>query len=133
MVVTVHSQHFLMTPSIKQFALENLQQPLEQIWRRGGTELDIHLRDLRGGDKQGLDKECRCVFYTPSGPKLVITEVTEDMRKSIHQVRRRLMRRVRQQVSHRLDENRRHRKHYFADMANNPPGDESRGASRTMH
>jgi len=117
MVVLVHSQHFQMTPAIRQFAIENLSEPLQQIWnRKEGAELDIELRDLRGGDKQGEDKQCRCIFRIPNGPQLVITEVTEDMRKSIHQVRKRLMRRARQYITQKIEGPRRPRKYYMAEM-----------------
>lgn len=119
MHVTVHTQHYKLSPSIERFALENLQEPLERIWDRDGSALEIHLRDLRG-TKGGLDKECRAVFQMSAGPKLVITEVTEDMRKSIHQVRKRLMRRTRRYIGQRTDESRRHRKHFFAKIL---PGD----------
>jgi ribosome-associated translation inhibitor RaiA len=110
MLVKVHSQHFDLTPAIKQFALENLREPLEQIWMKEGASLNIELRDLRGGDKQGIDKECRCLFSIPNGPTLVITEVTEDMRKSIHQVRKRLMRRARQHIELKVQGPRKSRK-----------------------
>lgn len=113
MVVTIHTQHFQLTPALRRFALENLQEPLERIWDKQGAHLDIHLRDLRG-TKGGVDKECRCILHTgAAGSKVVITEVTEDMRKSIHQARKRLMRRARQ-LSQRLDGPRWPRKQYAA-------------------
>ncbi len=102
MLLSLHSQQFTLTPSIRDFVVENLQEPLEHIWSRAGGELDVHLRDLRGGDKQGVDKECRAVFYMPRGPQFVITEITEDMRTSIHQARKRLARRIRQYVEQRF-------------------------------
>lgn len=117
MVVTVHSQQFTLTPELKRFALENLHQPLARIWDREGAQLDIMLRDLRG-TKGGVDKECRCILYIPNGTKLVITEVTDDMRTSIHQARRRLMRRARQYVGHKLVGDRRPRKYFLARAVN---------------
>jgi ribosome-associated translation inhibitor RaiA len=117
-LTTVHAQHFTLTPAIKQFAIENLQEPLEQIWTKRGAQLDIELRDIRGGDKQGEDKQCRCIFYMPNGPKLVITEVTEDMRKSIHQARKRLMRRVRQYVLQKIEGPRHPMKYFVAKVSN---------------
>jgi ribosome-associated translation inhibitor RaiA len=99
---TIHSQHFVLTASLRAFVEENLREPLERIWEGRGTSLEIFLRDVRGGDKQGLDKECRCVFSLPRGPPFVITEVTEDMRTSIHQARKRLLRRVRQYIGQKV-------------------------------
>jgi ribosome-associated translation inhibitor RaiA len=141
MIVTVRSQHYQLTPSLKQFALENLYEPLLRIWRRTDDDarLTIELRELRGGDKQGLDKECRCLFAVPRGPKLVITEVTEDMRTSIHQARKRLLRRVRQQAEEKLTTERHDRKHYLAATADGgligsryARGEDVRGARETL-
>lgn len=141
MVVTVHSQHFTVTPSIRQFVVDNLQEPLERVWPRAGadTQLDVELREVRGGNRQGPDKECRCILYMPRGPRFVITEVTEDMRKSIHQARKRLMRRVRQYVGHKVNGARHHRKHYLADMVSTelqtmryPRSEDVRGARETL-
>ncbi len=117
MNVTVHSQHFDLAPAIKHFALENLRDPLQAVWRKEGVSLEIFLRDLRG-PKGGLDKECRATLTVPSGPTLVITEVTEDMRKSIHQARKRLMRRARAYLGRRVRPPRRPRKYFFAKLAN---------------
>ena len=137
-LTTVHSQHFNMTPAIKQYALATLQEPLEQIWTKRGAQLDIELRDIRGGDKQGEDKQCRCIFYIPNGPKLVITEVTDDMRKSIHQARKRLMRRVRQYVTQKIEGPRRPQKYYLASVSSKelatkfPTSEEIHGGSERM-
>jgi putative sigma-54 modulation protein len=115
MQVTIHTQHFDLTPGIRQFAIDNLREPLERIWDKEGTTLEVILRDLRG-TKGGLDKECRCILYFPAGPKLVITELTEDMRKSIHQCRKRLLRRTRQYITHKLQGNRYPRKYFAAQL-----------------
>jgi hypothetical protein len=117
MVVTVHSQHYDLTGPVKRFAIENLADPLEQIWRKEGSALEIYLRDLRG-TKGGLDMECRVIFYIPNGPKLVITEVTEDMRKSIHQARKRLMRRARAYIGDKIYGARKPRKYFIAKLQN---------------
>lgn len=116
MVVTLNAQHFELTPAIRQFALANLQEPIESFWDKQGAQLEIHLRDLRG-TKGGIDKECRCILYVPGGRKVVITEVTEDMRKSIHQARKRLVYRMRQYVGQRIQGPRHPTKYYLADMA----------------
>lgn len=116
MQVTVHAQQFELTEGVRRFALETIYDPLVRIFDKQGSNLDIELRDLRG-PKGGIDKECRAVLVMAGGPKFVITEVTEDMRKSIHQVRKRLLRRVRAYVTQRIDTSRRHRRHYLADVA----------------
>ncbi len=118
MRVTIHTQHYDLTPAIKRFVQENLVEPLEAIWAKDGALLEVYLRDLRGGDKAGIDQECRCTLTLPAGPKLVITEVTEEMRRSIHQSRRRLLRRVRSYVGHKRLGGRRPRKYFFARMEN---------------
>ena len=115
MRATVSGHQYELTPTIKRFALENLRDPLERIWDKDGSQLEIHLNDLRGS-KGGVDKECRVVFRMAAGPRLVITEVTNDMRASIHQARKRLMRRARKYVEERQSFSRRHRKHYLADV-----------------
>jgi ribosome-associated translation inhibitor RaiA len=118
MRVTIHTQHFTLTPALKRYIDENLTQPLEAIWSKEGALLEVYLRDLRGGDKAGVDQECRCTLTLPAGPKLVITEVTPEMRTSIHQSRRRLLRRVRSHVGQRQGAGRRPRKYFFARMEN---------------
>lgn len=115
MQTSISAQGFELTEAIKAFALENIEDSLSRIWSKSGSLLEIHLSDLRG-PKGGLDQECRVIFYMPGGPKFVITEVTEDMRKSIHQARKRLLRRVRKFNSARTDGARRHRKHFLADV-----------------
>lgn len=115
MRATISSQGYELTPALKRYTLENLRDSLERIWDKDGSQLEIHLRDLRG-PKGGIDKECRVIFHMAAGPKLVITEVTEDMRKSIHQARRRLLRRARKHIEERTQNARRHRKHYLADV-----------------
>lgn len=117
MVVTIHTQHYDLTPEVKRFALENLHEPLTRIWDREGSQLEIMLRDLRG-TKGGVDKECRCILYMPQGRKIVITEVTEDMRTSIHQCRKRLMRRARQFVGQRITSARNPKKYFIAKVIN---------------
>jgi ribosome-associated translation inhibitor RaiA len=119
MIVTVRSQHYQLTPSLKQYALENLSEPLQRIWHRTSDDarLTIELREVRGGERQGIDKECRCLFAVPHGPQLVITEVTDDMRTSIHQARKRLLRRVRQHAESRFTTERHDRKHFLARTA----------------
>jgi len=92
---TIHGQHFELNKSIKHFAQETLYEPLSRIYRKAGAQLDVELRDLRGGMKEGVDKECRAILRIPNGPQFVITEVTDEMRKSIYQAKKRLLRRVR--------------------------------------
>jgi putative sigma-54 modulation protein len=116
MTVTVHAVQFDMTPGLKKFVLETLYEPLKQIWKKDGTELEIHLKDLRG-TKGGLDKECRCILYMPNGPKIVITEITDEMRKSVHLCRKRLMRRARKYLEHKVEGPRRPTKLYSNDLA----------------
>lgn len=117
MVVTIHTQHYDLTPEVKRFALENLHDPVARIWDREGSQLEIMLRDLRG-TKGGVDKECRAILYMPQGRKIVITEVAEDMRTAIHQARKRLMRRVRQFAGERITSARKPKKYFLAKVIN---------------
>lgn len=138
MILTVHSQHFRLTDSTRQYVADSLLHPLEAVWDKQGTELDVSLRDLRGGDKQGLDKECRCVARLAGGPTFVITEISENMWKSIHLARKRLLRRARQYREHRQDDGRHHRKHFLADVADTklfrryPRSEQVHGAQETI-
>jgi ribosome-associated translation inhibitor RaiA len=117
MRVTVHAHQYELTPAIKRYVADNLQEPLEGIWQKDGSHLEVFLTDLRGA-KGGLDQECRCTFRITGGRQLVITEVTEDMRTSIHQCRRRLLRRVRAYVGRKLVGPRRPRKYFLAKLEN---------------
>lgn len=116
MQTTVSGHQYPLTPSIKRFVLEHVRDPLERIWDKDGSQLEIHLSDLHG-PKGGLDRECRVIFRMAAGPKFVITEVTDDMRASIHNAGKRLLRRARKYRSQRTDVARRHRKHFIADMS----------------
>lgn len=118
MQATISGHQFTLTPAIKKYALENLRDPIEKIWNKNGSVLEIHLSDLRG-PKGGIDQECRAILQMPDGPKLVITEVTDDIRTSIHQCRKRLLRRVRKHLSQRTDLGRRPRKQFLAKNAPN--------------
>lgn len=115
MQATISGHQFDLTPAIKTFALENLRDSIEKIWNKNGSVLEIHLSDLRG-PKGGVDQECRAILQMPDGPKLVITEITTDMRTSIHQARKRLLRRVRKHLSQRTDLSRRPRKQFIAKV-----------------
>ena len=116
MQVSIHAHQVTLSPSLKRFVQEQLVEPLQRIWDPESARLEVHLNDLRGGDKAGVDQECRCTLRMPDGPQLVITEVTEEMRRSIHQARRRLLRRVRGWVGRRSLAVRRPRKQFLARM-----------------
>lgn len=117
MVVTIHAHNYDLSPEVKQFAMENLYEPLLRIWDKQGSTLEINLRDLRG-TKGGIGQECRCILYMPQDRKIVITEITEDMRTSIHQARKRLLRRARKVLSQRVTQERRPKKYYVAKIVN---------------
>lgn len=110
MEVNIHGVHYELTPGIRDYALAHLRDPLKDMWNGRAAALDIYLNDLHG-PKGGLDKECRCVLHVPRGPSIVITEVTEDMRTSIHQARKRLLRRMRQYIAQKVEAPRRLRLH----------------------
>jgi len=117
MRVQVHAHQYELTPAVKRFVAENLQEPLDAIWQKDGAHLEVFLSDLRG-TKGGVDQECRCTFRIPNGRQLVITEVTSDMRTSIHQCRKRLLRRVRAYVGRKVVGPRRPRKYFLARLEN---------------
>lgn len=106
MNVNIHGVHFDLTPGLRRFIMENLYEPLLKIWNSEATDLDVYLRDLHG-PKGGVDKECRCVLHVPMGPQIVITEITTDMRMSIHQAKKRLVRRARDYYSQKIEAPRR--------------------------
>ena len=118
MQVTIHAPNVARTPGIERYVEEQLVEPLRRIWDPESARLEVHLRDIRGGDKAGIDQECRCILRMPDGPQLVITEVSEEMRRSIHLARRRLLRRVRAWVGQRTLTRRRPRKQFFARLEN---------------
>jgi ribosome-associated translation inhibitor RaiA len=138
MQVTVSSQHIRLTNDLKRFAMEHLYEPLRRIWRKEGALLEIHLRDLHG-PKRGIDQECRAVLYIPGGGKLVITEITDDIRKSVHQASKRLMRRARQYIGHKVQAPRHPHKYYLARLAEDrlftgdyPTSEQTPSAQETM-
>ena len=116
MQVSIHAHQVALSPGLSRYLQEQLVEPLQRIWNPESARLEVHLSDLRGGDKAGIDQECRCTLRMPDGPQLVITEVSEEMRRSIHQARRRLLRRVRGWLSRRSLAQRRPRKQFLARM-----------------
>ena len=70
------------------------------------TKLEIYINDIRGGDKEGVDKQVEAV--TKSFGKVVrISETSDDIRAAIDQLKDSLERTLRKRKEKRIDQQRR--------------------------
>lgn len=91
MKVIMRGVHLSLTEGIKAHVMEHLVAPLERFYNNEAAELDVHLVD-NNGPKGGQDKECRVTAFMPGGSPIHVTEVTDDIYKSIDLARDRLER-----------------------------------------
>jgi len=89
MKVNVRGVHLTLSDAIKRHVDKHLVEPLERFYDSEAAELEIHLRDING-PKGGKDKECSVTLRVPHGASLHVTEVSEDIYKSIDLARDRL-------------------------------------------
>jgi putative sigma-54 modulation protein len=89
--VTLRGVHLTLTEAMKAYVLDHLVVPLERFCDEEAATLDVQLCD-NNGPKGGQDKECRATAFLPGTAPLHVTEVTEDVYKSIDLARDRLER-----------------------------------------
>ena len=89
MKVNLRGVHLTLTDAIKQHVQTHLVEPIRRFYDSEAAELEIHLRDSNG-PKGGRDKECCVTVRFPHGHSIHITEVSEDVYKSIDLARDRV-------------------------------------------
>lgn len=91
MKVNVRGVHVSLTDAIRQHVQRHLVEPIARFYDSEAAEMEIHLRD-NNGPKGGLDKECSVTVRMPFSHPLHVTEVSDDLYKSIDLARDRLER-----------------------------------------
>ena len=89
MKVNVRGVHLALTEAIKLHVQKHLVEPIERFYDSEAAELDVHLRDTNG-PKGGRDKECSVTVRLPHGQTIHITEVSDDLFKSVDLARDRV-------------------------------------------
>lgn len=89
MKVNLRGVHLTLTDAIKQHVQTHLVDHIKRFYDSEAADLEIHLRDSNG-PKGGRDKECSVTVRFPHGPSIHITEVSEDIYKSIDLARDRV-------------------------------------------
>ncbi len=102
MKVNVRGVHLELSDALKSHVQRHLVDPISRFYDDEAAELEIHLRDING-PKGGNDKECSVTFRIPRGQAMHVTEVSEDIYKSIDLARDRLEKSVRRQVEKNQD------------------------------
>jgi putative sigma-54 modulation protein len=82
MKVIVKARHMTLTPALRQHAEEKLGNALMHVFDRPALKIEIELSDI-GNVRTGMNMECRATVSMPRGKTVNITEVTDDMYKSI--------------------------------------------------
>ncbi len=102
MKVNLRGVHLELSEALKQHVDSHLVDPISRFFDSEAAELEIHLRD-NNGPKGGRDKECSVTMRIPRGQAVHVTEVSEDIYKSIDLARDRLETAVRRQVERSQD------------------------------
>src|SRR4051794_26440457 len=98
----VKGVHVDLTRSLKAHVQSHLVDKIAGFYDDEAAEIEIHLRDSNG-DKGGLDKECSVTLRMPGLVAVHVTEQTEDIYKSIDNVRDRLERAVKRELARRRE------------------------------
>jgi ribosome-associated translation inhibitor RaiA len=102
MKLILRAVHYRAGARMRRFVEAQLLEPLELFLPEPAAELDVVLRD-GNGLKGGMDKECSVTVFIPGAQPLHLTEVSEDMYKSVHLMRDRVERAVRKYLERRRD------------------------------
>src|SRR5919106_1902181 len=90
MKVILRGVHLTLTDAIKQHVQTHLVEHITRLHDSEAAELEIHLRDTKGRKGGRDDKECSVTVRFPHGHPIHVTEVSEDICKSIDLARDRV-------------------------------------------
>jgi putative sigma-54 modulation protein len=102
MKVNVRGVHLTLTDALKRHVDKHLIEPLERFFDSEAAEIEIHLRDING-PKGGKDKECSVTVRMPRGASIHVSEVSEDIYKSVDLARDRVERSTKRAVERSQD------------------------------
>ncbi len=100
MKLIVKARHMNLSPALKEHAEEKLGDAIKRIFDRPATTLEVELAEL-GHSDDGLNKQCRVTAFLPKGKTINISEISDDMYKSIDLARDRLVLQVKRQRAKR--------------------------------
>jgi ribosomal subunit interface protein len=93
MRVLIHGKGFDITPGLKAYVGEHLEDHILRFYDDAAAQLDVQFID-NNGPKGGADKEVHLTFYMPGSRVLHVEERTEDPYRSLDLARARLVRRI---------------------------------------
>jgi putative sigma-54 modulation protein len=89
--------HVNLGPRLKEHVETHLVQQIASFYNDEAAEIEIHLRD-NNGPKRGNDRECSVTFRMPGSSSIHVTEISDDMYKSIDLARDRLERLIKREL-----------------------------------
>jgi putative sigma-54 modulation protein len=102
MKVIVKARHMTLTPALKTHAEEKLGKAIMRVFDRPALKIEIELSDI-GNVREGGNMECRATVAMPRGKTINITEVSDDMYKSIDLCHDRLLLQVKRERERKRD------------------------------
>lgn len=105
MKVNLRGVHLELTDALKQHVQKHLIDPIEHFYDSEAAEIEIHLRDSNG-PKGGKDMECSVTVRVPRAASIHVTEVSEDIYKSIDLCRDRVERAAKRTLERSQDKRR---------------------------
>ncbi len=102
MKVNLRGVHLELSDALKRHVQSHLVEPLSRFFDSEAAELEIHLRDTNG-TKGGVDKECSVTMRIPRGQSMHVSEVSEDIYKSIDLARDRMEKTLNRQLERSQD------------------------------
>jgi ribosomal subunit interface protein len=102
MKVNVRGVHLTLTDAMKRHVQKHLVEPIERFYDSEAAEMEVHLRD-NNGPKGGNDMECSVTVRVPNAASFHVTEVSEDIYKSIDLARDRVEKTAKRLVERSLD------------------------------
>ncbi len=102
MKVIVKARHMTLTPALREHAEDKLGNAIMRVFDRPALKIEIELSDI-GDVKTGANMECRATVAMPRGKTINITEVTDDMYKSIDLCHDRLLVQVKRERERKRD------------------------------
>lgn len=112
-----------LSDALVRFCNKQIVEPLERIYDREGPSLEIELSD-DNGPKGGLDKRCRITFMMPNTKSITVSQMSDDIYRSIDLASRRFRRLVNRNKTKTLRRPRYPTKYFAARMEHeNQPGE----------
>lgn len=90
MKVVIRGVHLELTSSLRRHVMAQLAEPLERFLPQEAAELAVYLLHVNGQNKGGIDKECRVTLHIPYTPPVHLSQLSEDIYKSVSLLKDRL-------------------------------------------